>query len=124
MIGLYCIAIFPYYDARVGKMSFKKRPICIIGKADSLDYITLPISKVSHRENIDGEYDIEIMSKDYPLMNLKFDSYIRTHKQTVTHRAEIINQVTNLKEEYSELWFEILSRVEDFQRKVINAGLE
>lgn len=124
MIGWYCIAIFPYYDTRVGKMRFKKRPICIIGKADSLDYITLPISKVSHRENIDGEYDIEIMSKDYPLMNLKFDSYIRTHKQTVTHQAEIIKQVTNLKEEYSELWLEILSKVEDFQRQVINAGLE
>lgn len=29
-----------------------------------------------------------------------------------------------MKEEYSELWLEILSRVEDFQRKVINAGLE
>ena len=124
MIGWYCIAIFPYYDARDGKRSFKKRPICIIGKADSSDYITLPISKVSHRENIDSEYDIGIMTTDYPLMKLKYDSYIRTHKQTVTHQAEIIEQVVNLKEEYSELWLEILSRIEDFQRKVINAGLE
>lgn len=124
MIGWYCIAMFPYYNACARKMSFKKRPICIIGKADSSDYITLPISKVSHKENIDGEYDIEIMSQDYPLMNLKVDSYIRTHKQTVTHKAEIISYITDMKEEYSELWIEILSRVEAFQRKMIDSGID
>ena len=124
MIGWYCIAIFPYYNASARKMGFKKRPICIIGKADSSDYITLPISKVSHKENIDGEFDIEIMSQDYPLMKLKVDSYIRTHKQTVTHKAEIVSYITNMKEEYSELWIEILSRVEVFQKKMIDSGID
>jgi len=116
MIGWYCIATFPYYDNQNNRNAFKRRPMLVIGQADTSDFVTLPISKVSYRENIDIEYDIAIQIADYPRMQLRSDSYVRTHKQTITHRADITRSVVNVKEEYPDLWLEILSKVEDFQR--------
>lgn len=124
MTGWYCIATFPYYDNRKHKNAFKRRPVLVIGKADDTDFVTLPISKVSHRENVDIEYDISIQIADYPLMNLTSDSFVRTHKQTITNGADISRFVVNIKEEYQDLWLEILSKVEDFQRNLTNTGLE
>ncbi|EHM43272.1 hypothetical protein [Anaeroglobus geminatus] len=124
MIGWYCIATFPYYDNQNNRNAFKRRPMLVIGQADTSDFVTLPISKVSYRENIDIEYDIAIQIADYPRMQSRSDSYVRTHKQTITHRADITRSVVNVKEEYSDLWLEILSKVEDFQRKLTNTGLE
>lgn len=124
MIGWYCIATFPYYNSRTNRNEFKERPMLVIGQADNTDFVTLPISKVSHRENVDIEYDVAIQISDYPLMNLRFDSFIRTHKQTITNKSSIIKQVVNVKEEYQDLWLDILSKVEIFQRNLTNTGLE
>ena len=124
MIGWYCIATFPYYDNQKHRNAFKRRPVLVISKADDTDFVTLPISKVSHRENLDIEYDIAIQIADYPLMNLHTDSFIRTHKQTITNKSSIIKQVVNVKEKYQDLWLEILSKGEDFQMNLINTGLE
>lgn len=84
----------------------------------------MPISRVSHRENIDIEYDVSIQIADYPLMNLHADSFVRTHKQTITNRASITRCVANVKEEYQDLWLDILSKVEAFQKNLTNKGLE
>lgn len=124
MIGWYCIATFPYYNSRTNRNEFKERPMLVIGQEDNTDFVTLPISKVSHRENVDIEYDVAIQISDYPLMNLRFDSFIRTHKQTITNKSSIIRQVVNVKEEYQDLWLDILSKVEIFQRNLTNTGLE
>lgn len=124
MIGWYCIATFPYYNSRTNRNEFKERPMLVIGQADNTDFVTLPISKVSHRENVDIEYDVAIQISDYPLMNLRFDSFIRTHKQTITNKSSIIRLVVNVKEEYQDLWLDILSKVEIFQRNLTNTGLE
>lgn len=124
MIGWYCIATFPYYNSRTNRNEFKERPMLVIGQADNSDFVILPISKVSHRENVDIEYDVAIQISDYPLMNLRFDSFIRTHKQTITNKSSIIRQVVNVKEEYQDLWLDILSKVEIFQRNLTNTGLE
>ena len=71
MIGWYCIATFPYYDNQNNRNAFKRRPMLVIGQADTSDFVTLPISKVSYRENIDIEYDIAIQIADYPRMQLR-----------------------------------------------------
>lgn len=76
MIGMFCVATFPYYDTSTGRNKFKKRPMIILGQADSSDYVTLPVSKVSIKENIDDEYDLEIVCDEYPLLNLNCTSYI------------------------------------------------
>lgn len=55
---LYYIATFPYFNIRINRKEFKERPMLVIGQADNTDFVTLPISKVSHRENVDIEYDV------------------------------------------------------------------
>lgn len=123
MIGMFCVATFPYYDTSTGRNKFKKRPMIILGQADSSDYVTLPVSKVSIKENIDDEYDLEIVCDEYPLLNLNCTSYIRTHKQTITNRNGI-RTIISVKDTYPELWLSILQKVEDFQKKIIDHGLE
>ena len=123
MIGMFCVATFPYYDTSTGRNKFKKRPMIILGQADSSDYVTLPVSKVSIKENIDDEYDLEIVCDEYPLLNLNCTSYIRTHKQTITNRNGI-RTIISVKDTYPESWLSILQKVEDFQKKIINHGLE
>lgn len=123
MIGMFCVATFPYYDTSTGRNKFKKSPMIILGQADSSDYVTLPVSKVSIKENIDDEYDLEIVCDEYPLLNLNCTSYIRTHKQTITNRNGI-RTIISVKDTYPELWLSILQKIEDFQKKIIDHGLE
>ena len=123
MIGMFCVATFPYYDTSTGRNKFKKRPMIILGQADSSDYVTLPVSKVSIKENIDDEYDLEIVCDEYPLLNLNCTSYIRTHKQTITNKNGI-RTIISVKDTYPELWLSILQKIEDFQKKIIDHGLE
>lgn len=42
MIGKAYWAIFQYYDGKLNKMAFKKRPVLVIGKADDKDWVVLP----------------------------------------------------------------------------------
>ena len=123
MIGMFCVATFPYYDTSTGRNKFKKRPMIILGQADSSDYVTLPVSKVSIKENIDDEYDLEIVCDEYPLLNLNCTSYIRTHKQTITNRNGL-RTIISVKDTYPELWLSILQKIENFQKKIIDHGLE
>ena len=95
----------------------------ILGQADSSVYVTLPVSKVSIKENIDDEYDLEIVCDEYPLLNLNCTSYIRTHKQTITNRNGI-RTIISVKDTYPELWLSILQKIENFQKKIIDHGLE
>lgn len=112
MIGDFCLAIFPYYDVKVRKNKFKYRPIMIIAEAGQNDWVTLPVSKVSHQECIDLEYDVKITPTEYPLMNLSCNSYIRTHKQTITHRASITKVIVNIKRKYPNLYGKVIDKVE------------
>ena len=60
MIGKIHKAMVKYYNAKERKMAFKYRPVLIIGKADSSDYIVLPISSISITRNINKHFDIRI----------------------------------------------------------------
>lgn len=68
MIGKAYWATFKYYDSSLHKMAFKKRPILIIGQADERDYVVLPISRVTKKENPDTHYDFEMQIADYPII--------------------------------------------------------
>ena len=51
------------------------------------------------------------------MMNLKMRracvSYIRTHKQTVTHRASITKVIINVKKMYPALYTRVIDKVEE-----------
>lgn len=123
MIGKAYISTFPYFDKIKGKMSFKNRPVLVIGAADDKDFVVLPISRVTNSINLDSYYDIPISPNITPLMNLKTISYIRTHKQTIINVNSLTKQIVDFKAEYPDLYIEVLSKIEEFQNNLINRAL-
>lgn len=124
MIGKICTAITPYYDAVAKKRCFKSRPVLIVAKADNDDYVALPISKVSRRENVDRVYDIEVDPAKYPASSLTQLSYVRTHKQITVHISEIVRTVSDLRSAYQDLYIDILSKREQFSNAITQQALD
>lgn len=123
MIGKAYVSIFKYYDNAKAKMSFKKRPVLIVGKADDTDYIVLPISRVSKRENLDEYYDVLLSPDTVPKLNLTQHSYVRTHKQSVVNIVELYREITDFKKDYMDIYLDIISKMEEFQKNLIDKAL-
>lgn len=123
MIGKAYVSIFKYYDNAKAKMSFKKRPVLIVGKADDTDYIVLPISRVSKRENLDEYYDVLLSPDAVPKLNLTQHSYVRTHKQSVVNIVELYREITDFKKDYMDIYLDIISKMEKFQKNLIDKAL-
>jgi uncharacterized protein YifN (PemK superfamily) len=104
-------------------MSFKKRPVLVVGQADSSDYVVLPISRVTNQSNLDSDYDLEMNPPDFKKMNLTQKSYIRTHKQTVLHAASLTKVIVDFRSEYPDTYLDVISRMEDFQKQLINNAI-
>ena len=123
MIGKAYVSIFNYYDNIKGKMSFKNRPVLIVGKADNTDYIVLPISRVTKRENLDEYYDVLLNPDAVPKLNLTQYSYVRTHKQSVVNIVELYREITDFKKDYMDIYLDIISKMEEFQKNLIDNAL-
>lgn len=123
MIGLLYISVPQFYDISKHKLSFKKRPVLIISEPRNNDYIVLPLSTISNSSNIDNEYDIKIDPQKYPSLNLAKISYVRTHKSFAIHEKELIKEIANLKELEPNLYSDILSKHEQWTKKVIIEAL-
>ncbi len=124
MIGKVCYSLTPYYDKTIGRNSFKKRPVLIIGNADSGDYNVLPLSRVTNSKMIDAYYDIPVSPLVYPKLNLTTLSYVRTHKQTFVNQASISSQIMgDMKSDYPDLYLDVLSKLEDYNKKLLKNAL-
>lgn len=123
MIGKAYVSIFKYYDNIKGKMSFKNRPVLIVGKADNTDYIVLPISRVTKRENLDEYYDVLLNPDAVPKLNLTQYSYVRTHKQSVVNIVELYREIIDFKKDYMDIYLDIISKMEEFQKNLIDNAL-
>ena len=119
MIGKAYVSVFKYYDLKTSKMAFKKRPVLVIGEADQSDYVVLPISRVTRKENLHPYYDFEVKKEEYGLLNLTQTSYVRTHKQSVIHEGELVKEIVDMKQSYPDAYREIIRRVGEFQRDLI-----
>jgi hypothetical protein len=117
------VSIFKYYDNAKAKMSFKKRPVLTVGKADNTDYIVLPISRVSKRENLDEYYDVLLSPVAVPKLNLTQHSYVRTHKQSVVNIVELYREITDFKKDYMDIYLDIISKMEEFKKNLIENAL-
>lgn len=124
MIGKICKAITPFYDVRSHQMRTKSRPALVLAQSDDEDYVVIPISKISHSENIDVEYDIKIDPHVYPKTNLTQISYARTHKQTIIHRSQLIDPFCDLKKEYNDLYNKILIQRTAFSDEIDRQAAE
>jgi len=123
MIGKIYASVVPYYDRIQKKNSFKKRPVLIIAGPRNNDYTVLPISTVSIKANLDEEYDIEITPQKYPNLHLNKVSYVRVHKQTTVHQASLTSEISDMKAAYSDLYLDILSKLEEYNAHVIKNAL-
>ena len=113
----------PYYDKVLKKQSIKSRPALIVGMADSSDYVVLPVSRVSIQSNRDADYDIEVDPAQYPFLCLNSVSYIRTHKQTVIHAAEIGDAISDLRNSYEGLYLTVIEKRDTFNRILTDRAL-
>lgn len=117
MIGKICISTTPYYDNMTHKQRFKKRPVLIIGQADSSDYNVLPISRVTNSKNLDPNYDIKVDPIVYPNLKLNALSYIRVHKQTVLNYASL-NSIADLKYDYPQLFQKVIDKLKEYNNEL------
>ena len=123
MIGKIYSTVFPYYDSKTQKNSFKKRPVLIIGGPRNNDYTVLPISTVTKKANLDSEYDLEINPANYPLLHLDKLSYVRVHKQTTVHKVSLTSLIGDMKTEYADLYLNVLEKLEEFNKIPIDNAL-
>ena len=123
MIGKIYSTVFPYYDSKTQKNSFKKRPVLIIGGPRNNDYTVLPISTVTKKANLDSEYDLEINPANYPLLHLDKLSYVRVHKQTTVHKVSLTSLIGDMKTEYADLYLNVLEKLEEFNKITLDNAL-
>lgn len=123
MIGKVFTSTTPFYNAATRTNQFKKRPVLIIGAADAGDYIVLPVSRVTDRNNLDPVFDIPISPVQYPLIGLTCSSYIRVHKQTTVHSASIGQEIGDLRTNYEEFYLSILVKLEEWNQTVLTNAL-
>ena len=120
MIGKLCVSLIKCYNRATKSMEFKPRPALIIGKSDSGDYNVLPVSKVSDRSKIDPVYDVPLDPNVYPLLNLTVYSYVRTHKQTVVNYREMGRTFGDMKQDYPDLYLDVVSKLEDYNKQIFD----
>ena len=118
-LGTICISITPFFNSTTRQNDYKKRPVLILGVADSGDYNALPISRVTNSRNLDLCYDIQIDPSVFPNLKLSTLSYVRTHKQTVVNKASL-QVISNMKTEYPDLFTLILNKLEQYNSNIIN----
>lgn len=124
MIGKICSSQLSYYDMKTGKDSFKFRPVLVIGGPRNDIYTVLPISTVTRRQNLDKDYDIEIQPSKFPLLNLKKNCYIRTHKQTTVHKKDMrLKPISDMKNLYEGLYLYTLEKLKEFNKEIINKAI-
>ncbi|MGM9660073.1 MAG: hypothetical protein ACI3WQ_05705 [Faecousia sp.] len=123
MIGEIRKVITPFYNARMHRLDIKSRPGLIIAKADNDDFIILPVSRVTDSRRIDPEYDVRVDPGTYSGLNLNAVSYVRTHKRTVVHRAEIGDLISDMKLTYEDLYLEVITKQSQFSEEVTKQAI-
>lgn len=123
MIGEIRKVFLSYFDVKTNKNSFKSRPALIIAKADDTDYVVLPVSSITRRENVNALYDVEVDPAVYPLLGLRNLSFVRTHKQTIANLASIGDMIGDMKGSYEDLYLEILEKRAEFSKNISDQAI-
>ena len=124
MSGDIVVSIIDYYDLKTNLRKFKTRPCMIVAPSDKTgDYVVLPISTISRKDNINPIYDVLIDISVYPKLHLTKTSFVRTHKQTIIHKGSIESVISNVKAIYEDLYLEVISQMEAFQKKIVDNAL-
>ena len=123
MIGKIYWSVFPFYDCRNQRNSFKKRPVLIIGGPRNNDYTVLPVSSVSKRQYLDGDYDLELDPQKFPMLGLSKVCYLRTHKQTIVNQSALTTEICDFKSVCPDLYLQAMVLVEKFEKMLIDGSI-
>lgn len=123
MIGWICTSVTPYFDVKTKSQALKKRPVLVIGKADSEDYNVLPISRVTNSVYLSKVYDIMVDPAEFPCAGLTQVSYVRTHKQIYVNRYAITDKICDLKTTYPDLYLKIAVKLEEYNKTLFDGIL-
>lgn len=124
MIGEIRKVLTPYYDKVTRQQRIKSRPGLIIAAADGGDYVVLPISKISDSRRIDPDYDIKVDPVIHTKLHLACVSYVRTHKQTTVHTAQIGDKISDMRTNYEDLYIDVLAKRETFSKEITRQAME
>ncbi|MGI1836867.1 hypothetical protein ACRPK2_05880 [Lactococcus garvieae] len=119
LIGKIKVSRMPYYDNKERKIKFKARPILILKCEKEFgmsDVTAVPISSISIKRNLDDSFDIEIVKRMYPALNLMKDTcYIRCGKIITINKRELaVDTVSDLKSNYPDLWQTVIDKVSEY----------
>lgn len=114
----------PFYNVKTRQVDMKSRPGLIIAQADDTDYVVLPVSRVTDSRRIDAVYDIKVDPAVYPALSLTSISYVRTHKQTVIHVAEIGDKISDMRSCCEDLYLQVLSMRAQFSEEITKQSIE
>lgn len=118
--------IVPYYDRKTNHTKLKARPCMILHEPYGKDheYAILPISSSLDMAHYDTYFDTYLQVKDFPLLKLHRNSYIRSHKQTIAYETNIDFRrcLGDLKKDYPCTYNIILQKVHEFDNIKINNG--
>lgn len=120
MVGKIYAAIFPYFNVKTKEYSYKQRPVLIISQEINNDYLILPVSTITNKENINEEFDLKIEIIDYPKLKLNKTSYIRTHRQTTLYKSMLVFEISDLKNEYPNLYNKIIEKLNKFNTLILS----
>lgn len=121
--GKICVSVIAFYNSKTGKREFKSRPVLVLAKIDHGDYAVLPVSRVTKTEYLHPRYDIPVTCHEFPALHLDYDSYIRTHKQTVINEKDITSELSDCRTEYPDLYVDILAHLEEFNAYIQDRAL-
>lgn len=119
MVGKIYPSFFKFKNRVTGKTETKSRPILIIAEpigAYDTEYIVLPVSTISISKFYNSDYDVSLKVKDFPLLKITRDCYVRAHKQTTMYRSDIDfqNCIGDLKSDYPRVYHEVLEKIKKF----------
>lgn len=123
MIGKVCLAVVDYYDSKTKSTRKKARPILIVAGPRNNDYVILPISTISKRENLDPDYDMPIGPTERASLGLDKECFIRTHKQMYIHQAFIVKEKGDLKGAFPDFYLNAITKMEQYQSQILDEAL-
>ena len=120
MIGEMYISSIDFYDVRSKTTRKKARPVLVVGGPRNNDYTVLPVSTISNRQMVDPDYDILIGPAERSILNLDRECFVRAHKQTTVHQAQLIRKIGDMRSDLPDFYIYVIEKMEQHQNEIID----
>ncbi len=123
MIGKVYLSAVDFYDIKTRTTKRKIRPVLIVAGPQENDYIVLPISTITMRNNLNAYYDLLISPPKRAVLNLSRECFIRTHKQLPVHSASLVKQLGDMRADAPDLYLDAIAKMEEIQKAIVTFSI-